>query len=211
MSTRTVYEGFEACAAQETSALYRLCLLLTRRREVARERAFDALLRLAARDEKDPRSDQILLLGAAVRLCEDWELRQMRRAPSRRERQNLVRALSLPEEGWESACRLPFAARAALALTSAGLSPEDIGQIAGKRAQGAAKSLPPEALHASEAIVLSPEEAQLLCDRVYDRFSERDVRLENQLHALHARFERAAPLLALCVLALFALALWVTR
>ena len=58
------------------------------------------------------------------------------------------------------------------------------------------------------AVRLTQEEAQAISDRVYDRFSERSVALENRLHAIRSRFDRIAPYLALAVIALFLFAAW---
>ena len=50
--------------------------------------------------------------------------------------------------------------------------------------------------------------AEQLSDRVYDRFSERSVGLENALHAIRMRFAGVAPLLALLVLLFFIFCVW---
>ena len=47
-----------------------------------------------------------------------------------------------------------------------------------------------------------------LFDRIYQRFAERSVGVENAIHAVRQVFDRVAPFLALGVLALFALSLW---
>ena len=52
------------------------------------------------------------------------------------------------------------------------------------------------------------EDVQALCDRVYERFAERSVGVENAIHAVRQGFDRIAPLLALAVLALFAFSVW---
>ena len=49
---------------------------------------------------------------------------------------------------------------------------------------------------------------QRLSDRVYERFAERSVGVENAIHAVRQGFDRVAPFLALAVLALFAFSIW---
>ena len=43
-------------------------------------------------------------------------------------------------------------------------------------------------------------------DKIYLRFSERNVAVENEIHRAGRRFDRIAPFLALAVLALFVFA-----
>lgn len=59
-----------------------------------------------------------------------------------------------------------------------------------------------------QGVVPTEEDAQVLNDRIYERFSQRSVGVENAIHALRQGFDRIAPLLALGVPALFALSVW---
>ena len=199
----------DPCLAENGEALFRLCLLLSRRSDAADSLAFEALLRLAVRESGDPVSDRVFLLREACRLCRDWFYRKPRRlkaAVVQRDKE----ALGLPET-WPKLCRLSFASRAACALTASGYSPEEVRVIAGAGAARRALSLPAELLACAASVDLPEDRIQLLSDRVWQRMEERSVSVENRLHDFHASFERAAPFLALGVLLLFGLALWLTR
>lgn len=185
--------------------VYRLCLVLTLHPRDAQQLVFDAALRLAA--AKDPHIGEDdardLFFESAVRLCEDYYLRRMRRAPRR---EALGAALPFPlTDGLWALMRLPFKKRAALCLLHAGFSPQRAAKISGLRT---APALHSSAAQALDAVFLPYEDAQAISDRVYDRFSERSVAFENRLHAIRSRFDRIAPYLALAVIALFLFAAW---
>ena len=58
------------------------------------------------------------------------------------------------------------------------------------------------------AVAQEEDDVQRLSDRVYERFAERSVGVENAIHAVRQGFDRVAPFLALAVLALFAFSIW---
>lgn len=206
---KAVCYGFDDYFSAFSGDVYRLCLLLTRHPKAAKAHTFEAFLRLgAAKDPNIGRNDaKNLLFSAALRLCEDYYLRRMRRAPGRAD----LLAMDFPvTDALFAALRLPTAARRALGLTLAGFSADEIRQLAGKSAARAAESLSPIHMEAVRAVCLSEDDAQTLSDDVYARFAERSVGVENALHAIHFGFMRVAPYLALLVLALFALAVGVS-
>lgn len=55
-------------------------------------------------------------------------------------------------------------------------------------------------------IAPDPELKHAMKDKIYLRFAERSVAVENKIHAAGRTFEKIAPWLALAVLALFAFA-----
>ena len=188
----TLCDHFDPYFERWYADVYRLCLVLTLHPAHAQQLLFDAALRLGA--AKDPHigeeAARDLFFESAVRLCEDYYLRRMRKTPRR---EALGAALPFPlTDALFTLMRLPFKKRAALCLLYAGIPPLRAAKIA----------------RALEAVRLTQEEAQAISDRVYDRFSERSVALENRLHAIRSRFDRIAPYLALAVIALFLFAAW---
>ena len=210
MASGKVYEGTDPCFLREGENLYRVCLLMTRSAAAAEELTFQALLRLAACKEENTPSDRVFLLSAGVRLCRDWYYRKARRRPKKETLQKEAEELALPES-WTRCCRFSLKTRTACALAASGCTPEEASAIAGRSTGRAMKNLPEEGMACAMAVRLPEETSQKISDRVYDRFTERSVALENRLHAVHAGFERAAPFLALAVLLIFTLALWLTR
>ena len=65
-----------------------------------------------------------------------------------------------------------------------------------------------EALSSME---MTEDETLALNDRIYERFAVRSVDVENAIHDARNAFDRVAPVLALLVLALFALAIWYVK
>ncbi len=209
MNKHTVYAGLDPCLAENGETLFRLCLLLSRRSDAADSLAFEALLRLAVREEGDPASDRVFLLKEACRLCRDWFYRKSRRLKAAIVQQDME-ALGL-SEAWPKLCRLSFSSRAACALRASGYTPEEIRGIAGAGAARKASALSAGQIACAASVHLPEDRLQLLSDRVWQRMEERSVSVENRLHDFHAAFERAAPFLALGVLLLFGLSLWLTR
>ncbi|MDO5298066.1 MAG: hypothetical protein Q4F18_01455 [Clostridia bacterium] len=209
-----ICNSFDLFFGQWHDSVYRLCFMLSRSPHDALELTFQAFLRLGAAKNAEIGESEAkrLLYSSALRLCDDYFLKKMRRRPKR---DALKKAASFPvTDSLVSALDLPFARRAALCLTLDGFSPEEIAAMLHSSGRLAAHSSSAPDIHGWQeallSIALTQEEADALSDRIYDRFSERNVALENSIHGLRSSFDRAAPLLALGVLALFALAIWYT-
>ena len=108
--------------------------------------------------------------------------------------------------------RLPFRRRAALALSQFGFSGTELAQILGISEAAAAKLAADPAIpgwqDALASTALTEDEALIMNDRIYTRFAERSVGVENAIHDARNAFDRALPYLALSVLAFFAFAVW---
>ena len=206
MTTKRIFAGFDACLAREGENLHRLCFLLVRDPREAEEVAFQSLLRLAAKREDDARDDRTLLYAAAVRLSRDWFGKKLRKAPAESE----IRSGSYYplNAALLSLLRRPFSARLAAGLAAAGFTGEEIRRLGGMRAARALRSMPEEEMEAARAAVPSGERVPLLSDRVYERFAERSVSVENAIHEARIRFDRLAPFLALAVLIFFLFCIW---
>ena len=203
---------YEKWAAQ-TGAL---CYLLCRHKPDSLDVAFQSLLRLGgAKDREIGESDaRMLLFKSAVRLCDDYYLKKMRRLPSRKN----LNMQDLPFEMTDSLyalLRLPFKKRAALALSRFGFSAEEIADILHVKPQAAAALIADPGIPGWEAaldsILLTEDELYVMSDRIVERFSERSVGVENAIHDARNRFDRLAPILALCVLVFFAVAIWYVK
>lgn len=212
----TICSAFDTYFDKWCGEIGALCFLLAPDRGHSRDQiAFQSFLRLGgAKDHGIGEEDaRMLLFSSAVRLCDDYYLKKMRRRPSRA----ALESASLPFPVTDAVCallRLPFARRAALALSLFGFSQEEIARILHKR-EGAVKKLliPPEIdgwQDAVRSMAMTEGEAAHLSDRIYERFAERTVPVENAIHDFRNAFDRAAPYLALGVLAIFALAVWVS-
>lgn len=193
-----------------------LCYLLCRDRAGANDVAFQTFLRLGgAKDAEIGEDDaRILLFKSAVRLCDDFYLKKMRRAPSRKAL--AAQALPFPvTDALYALLRLPFRRRAALALAQFGFSQDELAEILGVRAGAVPKLTADPAIsgwqEALESIKLTEDEALVMSDRIYTRFAERSVGVENAIHDARNAFDRALPYLAAAVLAVFALAVWYVK
>ena len=207
MSSHTVSSRFDECLERNGASLLRLTFLLSREKGAAEELAFQSLLRLAARPEADAGDDRLFLFSTALRLCEDWFSRKLRKKP----RPETLRQAALPFVVTEDLIALlgrPFACRAAAALSASGFGADEIRRIAGPRAAREAEKLSPGALQVASSVCWGEGQLSQLSDRVYDRFSERSVGVENAIHEARIRFDRAAPYLALAVLLFFAFCVW---
>ena len=206
MTTKRIFAGFDACLSREGESLHRLCFLLVRDPREAEEVAFQSLLRLAAKREDDARDDRTLLYSAAVRLSRDWFGRKLRRAPA--EGDLRARSYYPLNAALLSLLRRPFSARMAAGLAAAGFSEGEIRRLGGMRAARALRSIPAEETEAVRTAVPSGGRVPLLSDRVYDRFAERSVSVENAIHEARIRFDRLAPFLAIAVFLFFLFCIW---
>ena len=115
-------------------------------------------------------------------------------------------------DGLYALMKLPLARRCALCLTAEGFTQEEIAAILRVRPHKAARlCADPGIPHWREdvmAVAQEEDDVQRLSDRVYERFAERSVGVENAIHAVRQGFDRVAPFLALAVLALFAFSIW---
>ena len=156
----------------------------------------------------------MLLFKSAVRLCDDYYLKKMRLAPTakRLALQNLPFAVT---DAHLALLRLPFRRRAALALSQFGFSGDELAEILGVRTSALARLTADPGIpgwqDALESMKLSEDEALIMNDRIYTRFAERSVGVENAIHDARNAFDRALPYLALAVFALFAAAVWYVK
>lgn len=188
--------------------------MLSRSPRDARELTFQAFLRLGAAKNAEIGENEAkrLLYSSSLRLCDDYFLKKMRRRPKRAA---LEAAAPFPvTDTLFSVLSLPFARRAALCFSldgfAAGETASMLRRIGRAAAHGPQEPDIPGWRDALLAVRLTQEEADALSDRIYERFSERNVPLENAIHHARSAFDRAAPFLALAALALFALSLWYT-
>ena len=193
--------------------LWRLCFIITRGRAPANELAFQALLRLgAAKDPHIPEAEaRMLLFERAVYLGFDYYSHRPHRLPKIETIKN-GRLIFPVTDGLYALMKLPLARRCALCLLAEGFTQEEIAAALRVRPAKAARlCADPGIPHWREdllAVAMPEEDVQALCDRVYERFAERSVGVENAIHAVRQGFDRIAPLLALAVLALFAFSVW---
>ena len=207
---------FDAYYEQWHREIGALCYILCRDRAGANDVAFQTFLRLggAKNPEINEADARFLLYNSAVRLCDDYYLKKMRRMPGRK----TLEAQDLPFPVTDSLIalmRLPFRRRAALALMQFGFSQDEIAGILGVHASGVkrltADPVIPDWQSALESVKLTEDEALIMNDRIYTRFAERSVGVENAIHDARNAFDRALPWLAAVVLAICALAVWYVK
>lgn len=197
-------DSFDSFFALWGADLHRLCLALSRSPGDGRELEFQSFLRLGA--ARDPhigeREARLLLFSSAYRLCSDYYLKKMRKRPKR----------GGAGDAFYAFICLPFDQRAALCLSLFGFDEADIALIMQTRVPRIRRLLhkktPEGWQQAVSSIILSDDDVMRLSDRIYERFAERSVGVENKIHGLRSAFDRAAPYLALAVLALFAFSVW---
>ncbi len=207
---------FDTYYEQWNAEIGALCYILCRDRAGANDVAFQTFLRLGgAKDAQISESDaRMLLYKSAVRLCDDFYLKKMRLAPSRK---NLAQqALPFPAtDALYALLRLPFRRRAALALRQFGFSLDELAEILGVSKSAAAKLSRDPGIEgwqeALKSVELTEDEALMMNDRIYTRFAERSVGVENAIHDARNAFDRALPYLAAAVLAVFAAAIWYVK
>ena len=104
---------------------------------------------------------------------------------------------------------------AALALSHFGFTSEELARILGVRASSVQALVRDPGIpgwqNALESTVLTEDEQLIMSDRIYTRFAERSVGVENAIHDARNAFDRALPYLLALVLAVFALAIWYVR
>jgi len=190
-----------------------LCYVLCRNRTGSLDVAFQTFLRLggAKNPEIAQQEARILLFKSAVRLCDDYYLKKMHRMPRRK----ALEAAGLPfpvTDALYAFLRLPFRRRAALALKEFGFSQTELAEILGVRTAAlhmlTADPAIPGWQEALESTKLTEDETLDMSDRIYTRFAERSVGVENASHDARNAFDRALPYLFAAVLAVFALAVW---
>ena len=207
---------FDAYYEQWHREIGALCFLLCTNRRESLDVAFQTFLRLGgAKDHEIAHSEaRMLLFKSAVRLGDDYYLKKMRRAPSRKSlaAQNLDFPVT---DALFALLRLPFRRRAALALSQFGFSESELAEILGVRLSSVAGLIADPGIdgwqEALEQMKLTEDEALIMSDRIYTRFAERSVGVENAIHDARNAFDRALPYLALVVLALFAAAVWYVK
>ena len=215
-----VCEGFDDFFSRWYPDIRRLCFAMTENDKDARNLAFKTFLRLgAAKDPQIKENDaKFLLFSSGFTLCVDYFGRKLRRLPGKK----ALEGMSLPFAVTDNLCvflKLPLARRGAFCLAHAGFSEAEIAKIAGKSAAHFACSSTPKADSAREAfsareavssIVFAEDDAHAMNDEIYARFEERSVGVENRIHDFRTGFDKLAPYLALAVLAIFAIAVFVS-
>ena len=176
----------------------------------ATEMTFQAFLRLgASQPGMEEASARKALYAAAFAVCKAYYLKKPRRKPS----QKSLRAVFDTNETTPLATflRKPFFCRAAAYLLHiASFSPESAGEILGVRPDRAKRlgDMPNmESISAACFALRRDGDAQTdLSDRLYMRFSERNVAFETRMLDMRQKFDRIVPYLALVILALFVVA-----
>lgn len=206
----THFDSYYDKWCRQTSAL---CYILCRSRSGSLDVAFQTFLRLGGAKDPDigEQDAQFLLFKSAVRLSDDFYLKKMRALPSIKKLQS--QNLPFPvTDSLYAFLRLPFRRRAALALSHFGFSQEALVQILGVRASSVPALIRDPGIpgwqDALESTMLTEDEQLIMSDRIYTRFAERSVGVENAIHDARNAFDRALPYLLAAVLAVFALAIW---
>lgn len=202
--------NYDTWIAYWHAEIYRFCLVLVLDTKTAEEMTFQAFLRLGAgQPGMDEASARMTLYAAAFTVSEAYHLKKLRRKPSKKK---LGVLLGIDEmDPFIAYLRMPILCRAsAYLLHIASFSPEAAGKILHVRPNRAAHlgNLPDmEKIRAACNAFNPGGNAQNdLSDRLYVRFSERNVAFETRMLDLRQRFDRIVPYLALFVLILFAFA-----
>ncbi len=210
MPDNSIYRGFDSVYAAESASVYRLCFLIARDPDEAHKLTFDSFLRLGGMKEDDLRDPRMVLYRNAVILCEDWMARKIRKKPYISE--NGKKPFPFPyEDNMKPFLLSSYARRMALGLCCAGMSPEEGRKLAGYMVSRKMRKLKDEEMQLAKKMIPPEDEISLLTDQIYERFAQRNVRVENAIHGVKSAFDRVAPYLAFLVLLFFAFCFWFVR
>lgn len=207
------YFDFDAQFRAFFAPLWRFCFLSTGDKAAAQDLTFRALLCLgAAKDEEAEKlGARRLLFSAAVTLVEDYYLKKMRHRPKRERLMEAELPFEMTDGVWNFLC-LPLERRFALLLSDAGCDAGESAAIMRKSERFVRAQLdkaPKGDWRAEIRGVLPADGAEdAMNDKIYMRFAERSVAVENKIHGVRYAFNRLAPWLAAGILLLFAFAYW---
>lgn len=206
------YPSFWRLYDQWYEDLYRGCFLLLMEQKAAEEAVLRTFLRIGTEKEAFPdrQTEERALLRWAVRGCEDFYYRKLRRMPKRA----ALAGAGLPfpvDDGLWALLQQPFEKKAAFYLIRyLGLSAEDAGKILGTRPGRAARLARVKGPYAANelkksagAICLDEEGRERLADLIYLEFDGSNVARKNRLRDLRSAWTRAVPWIALVIVLLF--------
>lgn len=214
---KLAYPDFDQFLERWQVPVYHFCQLLVQVPQDAQDAVFQTFLYLGALPKAlEPEAERWSVFRWAFVSCEDYFYRKARR-PVRRDVLETVLGRPLEEPLWEL-LRRPLREKAAFYLMEClGCSDVEAGRALGMspaRARMLGRRCGGEGREALARMVetLAPDEVWLegLSDDVYLRFHERSVGFENGYRRFRLGFAKAAPWLALAVVALCAAAVWYT-
>ena len=207
------FQGFDDAYARYFPSVWRLCFLCTASLKAAEDLTFRTFLILGAAKNAEAAADDRkiaeLLYGSAVSLIRQYYEKKMRHRTNRKRLEALPLPFPVTEE-LVSTLRLPLNRRLVLGLRSAGLEDARVSgllRLPSFYMKGLLKYTDTMPAELQPPTVLQGT----MSDRIYKRFEERSVGVENAIHGARRTFDRIAPWLALAVLALFAFAYWYTE
>lgn len=189
--------------------VYRLCFLLSCHGISADEIVFQTFLDLGSRRDPYPDSEATTadVYSCAMKTCDDFFLRRLRRRQSREQVQQSV-AFPITDPLWQF-LKLPVPQKTALFLCHhAGLSTDAVSQILHMTPRRLTSLLQGAKLPDREisAIAPDPGTAAQITDELFLRFEERSVGFENRLREIRLRMDRSIGWIALAILLVFAAA-----
>lgn len=197
------YQNFDALYNKEYLDIYRLCFLLVRHGKAAEEMAFQTFLKMGTEKvEYDEKGERLTLYSHCLRTCEDFYYRKLRRRPGKKALEEMQLCFPVTDALVEL-LHQTFLKRACLFLHGFyEFSLDDTARIAKCpifRAGHMVKDYNAETAQLINSILPDGEFHEQLNDRIYMRFSERSVSVENALAGIRSWFDRAVPFLALIV------------
>ena len=203
--------ALDAAFAARYEQVYTCAFLLTRNEPAARATTLQTFLHLGAEKQEFPteRAAELALFGWLLHNCEDFYYRKLRRLPSK----NAV-AVSFPvSDELFGLLRQPLPRRTTFALHHVlGCTAEETASLMKKSPKAVAAFLPQGSsdrlLADLQKLPLSAEGKEQMESDLYLRFTERSVGVENALLQARWVFQRAAVVLAVLVLGLFAYAIY---
>ena len=206
-----INQALAAAFADRYEQIYTCSFLLTRNEVAAKNATMQTFLHLGAEKQvfPSPRTAELALFGWLLHNCEDFYYRKLRRLPSRR---SLAASFPVSDRLY-AFLRRPLPQRTAFALRHVlGCTLEESAALI-KKSPAAVTALLPEG-PADELLAdlcklsVTAEDKEQLESDLYLRFSERSVGVENKLLHIRSVFQRAAVVLAVLVLGLFAYAVY---
>jgi DNA-directed RNA polymerase specialized sigma24 family protein len=203
---------FDDLYARWGDEVYRCCFLLTMDPYSAADAFFQTFLYLGAEPKalEDDAAETVRLFSFALRTCEDFYYRKLRRVPKRKHLEATKLPFPVTDALW-ALLRQPFRKKARFFLADyLGLDEAVVNQLLGRRVGALSLPYGSDVLtQAVAAIVPDHWFADETMDKLVMRFDERSVGVENRLLRARSTMDRLVPWIALALLALGLVAVWI--
>lgn len=211
------HSDFDTLLENWYSRVYQFCFLVTTQSSAADDLTFQTFLYAGSEPAPDTKEAQsVRLFALAWKSCEDYFYRKMRKRSSRESVEKewgFSSESSISDEEWNVLNSSPSKKAAWYLSQTADFSSQDIAQILGCSVSHAQQMTGDHSLPYPAALIekIPPKESfDEMSDRIYLRFEQRNVGLENKLRNFRLFWDKAVIWIALAIVVLFAAAAFYT-